>query len=93
MLLMTNDETELEQNPQYKQKSRTAYVNNNRKLCTHYVCNKYIAVLFFVRVSIKYMFSSVRVSQLSVHPLPTINVDNLEYIRRLNLNFSYYRWK
>ena len=38
----------------------------------YYVHIKYIRVLFFVRGSLKYILLTVRVSQLFVHPYPTI---------------------
>jgi hypothetical protein len=45
----------------------------------YYVYNKYITVIFFVRGSVKYVFWISRVSQLPVHPLPTITPDNRDY--------------
>ena len=54
------------QNPQYKQKSQTMYMNNKHQLRMCYVYNKH--VLFFVRSSIKYVFWITRFPQLSVHP-------------------------
>jgi hypothetical protein len=65
-----------EQNPQYKQKSRTIYINTKRQLCMCYVYNKH--VLFFVPSSIKYVFWITRFPQLSVRPR-TNTADNRQH--------------
>jgi len=57
-----------EQNPHYKQKSRTIYVNKTRKLGTYYVHKKYIMGLFFCRGSRKCFGLSV-FFQYSFYPL------------------------
>jgi hypothetical protein len=48
----------------------------------HVICIKLITnkvVLCFVRGSVKYVFLFILVSQLSLHPLPTISSENREY--------------
>jgi hypothetical protein len=55
-----------EQNPQYKQRSGTIYINNKRQLRMWYVYNKHL--LFFVPSSIKYVFWITRFPQLSALP-------------------------
>jgi len=69
-----------EQEPQYEQISRTIYVDSKCNLRMYCVCdNNYTKVLFFVSGSKNYTFWIVRVSQLSVHPLPNITTDNRKY--------------
>lgn len=68
----------LKQNPQYKQKSKPTYINS-KHLLTSYICIMYIISFIFVHGSIKYVCQIKRVSQLSIHPLPTITPDNKEY--------------
>jgi hypothetical protein len=64
----------LEQNSQYRQKSRTVYLNNKPLLLSD-VCIMYIIrnSFIFFRVSKKYIFRIIRVLQLSVHPPPHHN--------------------
>jgi hypothetical protein len=65
-----------EQNPQYKQRSRTIYIINERQLRMWYVYNK--LVLFFVPSSIKYVFCFTRFPQLSVRTR-TKSADNRQH--------------
>jgi len=58
-----------EQNPHCKQKSRTIYVNNARKLWMYYVHNKNLMALFFCRGSRKYVWITC-VAQFSFYPVP-----------------------
>lgn len=62
-----------EQNPQYRQISRTVYINNKRQLGMCYVYNK--RVIVFVPRSIKCVFLINRFPQLSVRRR-TDTVDN-----------------
>jgi hypothetical protein len=64
----------------FEQISRTVYVDSKCKLRMYCVCdNNYATVLFFVSGSVNYRFWIVLVSQLSVHPLLTITLDNRKY--------------
>ena len=55
----------LGQNPQYKKKSWTIYINNNHKVCKYYLYKK--LVFFMVQCSMCFGLSVF--SQLSMHPL------------------------